>query len=215
MDGPMTRRAERGQALVLAILLLLVLTGLGIAVSVSMTQEDRTSSRDEMQKAALYVAEAGLRRGEQVLSGFTYSNVMVNTLLGRVSTTQNPAVWPAVPRHPAPWDATHLGTYLTTVPGGGTELSRQEVPMVESRSSRGRHAFFSLYVRNNPEDTSPTANNDPRLRLVSVGWIEQAGFPVVAKIVEEEFNYEGVTQSPSAQKQGNAGGTGSALFGGD
>ena len=58
------RRKERGVAIITVILILLLLTVIGIAASMMMTQEDATSGRTDLQRSALYVAEAGLRRGE-------------------------------------------------------------------------------------------------------------------------------------------------------
>jgi Tfp pilus assembly protein PilX len=56
------RPGERGVALVMVILVLLILTVLGITAVVRMTQEDKISARQELQKAAFYAAEAGMRR---------------------------------------------------------------------------------------------------------------------------------------------------------
>jgi hypothetical protein len=71
-------------------------------------------------------------------------------------------------------------------------------------------------------------DTDSKLRLVSVGFVTTASaigglsggaltgtYTVLAvKILEEEYSYIGTTQSPSLQKQVNAGGTGSIMFGG-
>ncbi len=210
------RANERGVAIITVVLILLLLTVLGLAASMMMTQEDTTSSRMDQQRAALYVAEAGLRRGEDVLHGVQYTNINLNNLINYTSTTATVAAQPPVPQRPAnrhDFTLTKLGTYLTTVPGGGIELSNQ--PLISGTSGTGgRRAFYSVYVRNNPEDTSPTVNSDPIIRLISVGWIAQDGRPLAVKILEEEFNYSGVSQSPSSQKQTNQGGTGSALYGG-
>ena len=213
------RRNQRGIAIITVVLVLLLLTVLGLTASMMMTQEDTTSSRMDMQRAALYVAEAGLRHGESVLANIPYSNTSMTTMLNRATTTETVAAQPKLPQLPTnrnDYGLTKLGTYLTTAPTGGTELSNR--PLIAASgvtpASGGRQSFYSLYIRNNPEDTSPTVNSDPRLRLISVGWISQDGRPIAVKILEEEFNYSGVTQSPSAQKQTNQGGTGSALYGG-
>ncbi len=211
------RSNERGVAIITVVLILLLLTVLGLAASVMMTQEDSTSGRMDQQRAALYVAEAGLRRGEAVLRTVSYTNIALNQLINHVTTVATVAAQPPVPQRPATnkdYTLTKLGTYLTTAPGGGIELSNQTLVSGATASTGGRQAFYSVYVRNNPEDTSPTVNSDPIIRLLSVGWISQDGRPLAVKILEEEYNYSGVTQSPSAQKQTNQGGTGSALYGG-
>lgn len=207
---------ERGIAIITVVLVLLLLTVLGLAASVMMTQEDTTSGRMDVQRAALYVAEAGLRRGEATLHNIPYTNTNLNNLINHTSTAATLAAYPQVPQRPASnqdFTLTKLGTYLTTSPTGGTELSNQ--PLISgSTTTAGRQSFYSVYVRNNPEDTSPTVNSDPILRLISVGWIAVDGRPLAVKVLEEEFNYSGVSQSPSSQKQTNQGGTGSALYGG-
>lgn len=219
------RDRQRGIAIITVILVLLLLTVLGLAASMMMTQEDTTSGRMDLQRAALYVAEAGLRRGEQELSQYQYNNQTLSRFLAHVATATTPATYPAVPQHPAnrnDYGITRLGTYLTTSPTGGMELANQRLaPLAagETDPVRGRQAFYSLYVRNNPEDwdrlnPSPTVNQDSKIRLISVGWIAQDGRPLAVKILEEEYNWTGVTQNPSAQKQTNQGGTGSALYGG-
>jgi hypothetical protein len=214
------RRNQRGIAIITVVLVLLLLTVLGLTASMMMTQEDTTSSRMDLQRAAFYVAEAGLRRGENILNNIPYTNANLTTMLTRATTTETVAAQPKVPQIPYSrndFGLTKLGTYLTTAPSGGTELSNQ--PLIPpsgggTPTTAGRQLFYSLYIRNNPEDTSPTVNSDPRLRLISVGWISQDGRAIAVKILEEEFNYSGVTQSPSAQKQTNQGGTGAALYGG-
>jgi hypothetical protein len=211
---------QRGIAIITVVLILLLLTVLGLTASMMMTQEDTTSSRMDQQRAALYVAEAGLRRGEHILNNISYNNTNLTLMINYATTTETAAAQPKIPVRPSSrtdYGLTKLGTYLTNVPGGGTELANQ--PLITpadgvTPTTRGRQSFYSLYVRNNPEDTSPSVNSDPMLRLISVGWIAQDGVPIAVKILEEEFNYSGVTQSPSAQKQTNQGGTGSALYGG-
>lgn len=214
------RRNQRGIAIITVVLVLLLLTVLGVAASMMMTQEDTTASRMDMQRAALYVAEAGLRRGEQVLGTVTYSNTTLNTFLRYTSTTATLAAQPHVPQVPSgrtDYGLTKLGTYLTTSPGGGTELSNELLiaPIAGvTPTTAGRQAFYSLYIRNNPEDTSPTTNSDTKVRLISVGWIAMDGRSLAVKILEEEYNWSGVTQNPSAQKQTNQGGTGQGIYGG-
>ena len=121
------RRGERGVALIMVILVLLVLTVLGITATMMMTQEDRISSRQDLQKAALYAAEAGLRRGEGIFNLTPYSNAELTLFLSHIAAASTPGAPDAIPVEPGPWDIRHLGTYLTTVAGGGTEEAEQEV----------------------------------------------------------------------------------------
>ena len=232
-----TDAGERGIALIMVILLLLVLTVLGITATMMMTQEDRISGRQETQKAAFYAADAGLRRGETILNLTKYKNANLTAFLAHTPSAQTVAVTPVVPVPPPGWDIAHLGTYLTTVAGGGTELANQEVPQVVvggDTFDRVR-AYYSLYVRNNPEDTtpgsplatppggqvSPLVNYDSRLRLVSVGFLTDAkgvdpatgaARVLAVKILEEEINFVGAFGGKDDQADGNPGATNSSMW---
>lgn len=230
-------RCQRGIALITVILLLLVLTVLGITASVLMTQEDLTSSRQSLVRAALYTAEAGLRRGEATLKAI--DTLAVTTLLSH--SPQATQVWtgkndlpsePTTVGDPTTWTVGHLGTYLVGVDASGmpttTELVNEQVVYTGASGAGGMatEAFYCLYIRNNPDDPSNSlaVDSDQRVRLISVGFITSAGadlsstppnFKVLAvKILEEEFSWVGASQNPSVQKQVNAGGTGSLLWGG-
>jgi hypothetical protein len=226
------RTNERGVALIFVILVLLVLTVLGITAAMLMTQEDRISSRQDLQKAALYVAEVGLRRGEAVFANVNpVTTANINLLLTHDSSSG--AVTKAAPDErpvqPPLWNINHLGTYLTSYPGSTVELANIEVvqrqggptapPFLKART------FFSLYIRNNPEDftaagvQSPLADNDYRLRLISVGFVtDPDGVDangnariLAAKILEEEFNFQGASPQQPHQGDLTPGGTNSAL----
>lgn len=213
---------ERGAALITVIMVLLVLTVLGMAFSMLMSQEDRTSGRQDVQKLAFYAAEAGLRRGERILSNVKL--LAVNGYLANPSTIRQAwQEYPALPQHPlagnpASWDTAHLGTYLRE---GGTQLANVEIPM----PGQGKRAFYSVYIRDNPDDkenpNDPLVNKDSRVRLVAVGWVASDPNPdlpfahrrvAAVKIVEEEFNWSGLATSESAQKLVDPGGTASGAF---
>jgi len=223
------RRGERGVALITVILILLVLTVMGIAAALLMTQEDRTSARQEMYKAALYAAEVGLRNGEDILRNTPVNSASALLLYNPAATGAIREIWrdstaDELPRHPPcgdvrNWNAANLGTYL--VRGGATPgpVANVRVPIAVASASvpTGKMAFYSLYVRNNPEDLAVCAggggDNDQIVRLISVGWISNLdGQAMAVKIVEEEFNYAGVSQAPSSQLQVNQGGTGQGIL---
>jgi hypothetical protein len=213
-------RGERGIALIMVILVLLVLTVLGITATLMMTQEDRISSRQDLSRSALYVAEAGLRQGELVLQNTPYTNANLTAFLTHSTTTAcvgAPDPRPSQPQNASQYDIHHLGTYLTTAPGGSSELANQLFPQTTQKG----FAYFSLYVRNNAEDTGgATSNLDARLRLIAVGFITdrpvtESGPTVLAvKILEEEYNWAGQSQTIWAQKDVNAGATNSGLYAG-
>jgi len=225
------RNPERGVALIMVILVLLVLTVLGITAAMLMTQEDRISSRQDLQKAALYAAEAGLRHGEGIFTNTPYTNAMLTAYLVHTPSLIITAAAPdPVPAHPAPWDIRHLGTYLTEFAGSSAEVVNHEISQLPDGTNRFYRirAYFSLYVRNNPEDTdaagvqTPQINHDPRLRLISVGFITDPdgvdgsgnARVLAVKILEEEFSWTGFSQASSAQKLMNAGGTSSGVYSG-
>jgi hypothetical protein len=225
------RKQERGVALIMVILVLLVLTVLGMTAAMLMTQEDRISSRQDMQKAALYAAEAGLRYGEQVFTNTPYTNALLTAYLTHTPSTIITAAAPdPIPVQPAPWNNNHLGTYLTEFPSSPTEIVNREISQRLDPTNRFHRfrAYYTLYTRNNPEDTdaagvqTPLENHDPRLRLISVGFVtdpdgvDASGNARVlaVKILEEEFSWTGFSQASSAQKLMNAGGTSSGVYSG-
>ncbi|MFI5167178.1 MAG: PilX N-terminal domain-containing pilus assembly protein [Thermoanaerobaculales bacterium] len=224
---------EHGIALITVIMLLLILTALGITASILMTQEDRTASRQDFQRSALYAAEAGLRRAEanlKLLDATNSSNI--NALLQHTPVAIQVWTTLALPTQPSlgqpnTWTVDHLGTYMVTVDPGtkgptGVELVDQQVVYTggAGAASAAAAAFYTLYVRNNPESppgTSVTNDTDNTVRLISVGYLRGVVAPkqvLDVKILEEEFHWSGVSQSPGVQKQANQGGTGSILTSG-
>lgn len=224
-NPPMQDR-QRGVALIMVILVLLVLTVLGMTASMMMTQEDRISSRQDLQKGALYSAEAGLRQGEQVFMNVALpSKSIYDAFLQHTSSAKTPAAPNPIPTPPAPWDLNHLGTYLTAAPGAAIELANQEVPAPGGAIGRAR-AYYSLYVRATPENRDPTGAQTPlqgyssRMRLVSVGFITDANGVdangnanvLATKILEEEYNFQGVSAGDYNQYGGNVGTTNSGVY---
>ncbi|MBP1619295.1 MAG: hypothetical protein H6Q02_62 [Acidobacteria bacterium] len=230
---------QRGAAIITVVLILLVLTVLGITAAMLMTQEDRTSARQDHLRAALYVAEAGLRRGEeaiQTLRGDRIGDALVlasSSLQNWHSDPAKPIIHPVQNWHsdpakpiihpvwarPATWDVEHLGTYarLTYDTAGAAEMANQEVSLAMDSRAGGPplRAFFSLYLRNNPEDASGTvtADNDQIVRLVSVGWVANVdGRPLAVKILEEEFDLSAEFVARGTQEGQNQGGTNQAVL---
>lgn len=218
----MNNNRQQGSALLMVVVILLVLSGLGMAM-LALTDSDRESvSWNNHVKDALYVAEIGLRVGEDVLTIATSNNA--DTVMQHPSVAETTAVSPYVPVFPesvGQYSTAQLGTYLTR---GGVELANQQVALANSPTGRPlADAFYSLYVRNNPGDiavsdnnalTSAKEDNDFRINLVSVAWVAKGGEVLAVKILEEEFNWSGVNQDPSGQKSKDSGGTGSAQVGG-
>lgn len=217
----MNTNRQQGSALLLVVVILLVLSGLGMAM-LALTDNDReTVSWNNHVKDALYVAEMGLRVGEGILTTATSGNA--DTVLQHVSVASTNVVSPAVPvfpQAPAEYTTANLGTYLTV---GATEMANRAVPLPASPTGRPlTNAFYSLYVRNNPNDvavsdnnplTNATEDDDFRVNLIAVAWVARGGRVLAVKILEEEFSWSGVTQDPSGQKSKDSGGTGSGQVG--
>jgi hypothetical protein len=213
---PMTQHRhedrERGSALLIVVVVMLILSVTGMAI-ITMTEEDRNKAYSEMYtREALYAAEMGLRRGERVLlaAGSAAANSLLSHPAAAVTSVVTPSV-PQIPNTATEFDIEHLGTYLIE---GGAELANQPVAMAPVPSGRpSPQGFYSLYVRNNPEDVgvggSTATNNDFLIRLVSVGWVQFGNEVHAVKILEEEYTWVGADQNPSAQKGNDAGGTGS------
>jgi len=217
----MNDTSQRGATMITVIVILLMLSAIGMAAIYMTEREQRVAGTDINYQQALYVAEAGLRRGETVLNAVNAMDV--DTILQHVSASTSPAVSPGIPAFPqtaAAYTVANLGTYLVE---GGAELAAVEAPMASFPSGGGAaQAFYSLYVRNNINDVSVTDNNlgtnanednDFIVSLVSVGWVQVADQVLAVKILEEEYAWSGVGQAPSAQKLKDAGGTSSAQFG--
>jgi type IV pilus assembly protein PilX len=234
---------QRGIALITVILLLLVLTVLGIAASMLMTQEDRTSARQNLQRAAFYAAEAGLRRGEANLLALSTDNInlmlahvpqAIQAWTGDPTSSSNKPTQPTTLGDPRTWTVDHLGTYMLLADSSGaltpTELVNQQVAFTGGGGAAGpaTKTFYTLYIRNNAADLGVTVTNDTdlRVRLISVGFITSSDAQVsgnsitgnyvvlAVKILEEEWSWSGVTQAPALQKSFHSSGSGSLLFGG-
>lgn len=172
-------KEERGSALITVILVVLVLTMVGLAALFFMTVEDTISGNDRLQKEALYLAEVGLRAGETRMA--TVGVAQITTLL-QYSNPNN-----QVP--PLLRDATgyqYLGTVLTDT----SNQPLYSVAVTYTTEGQPRVGYYSVYVRNNPNDTagSPTQDADGIIDIVSSGVVRTPNGDVSAqKVVSEEF----------------------------
>ncbi len=201
MRPPFRRDGNRGSAFVAVLLVILVLTIVGLGVAYFSQLEDSLTGNERMLRAAFYVAETGLRKGELVLHTLVTDKVGLVTLL-TCGTCPSPPInppgggWPAVPLwYRDPEDLVFK------------EFTNQVVPLPGNVIDRGR---YSLYVRNNTEDLGgPTNDTDNIILLISVGQVQGLGGRAYTKILEEQlvtgvFGGEGCGQAGC-----NPGGTGS------
>lgn len=208
---------ERGSALVSVILVLLVLTIVGVGIAYFTSMEDRLSGNTRIAKAGFYAADAGLRRGETImsnlagLSGVCATSTLLNDIL---STGSTPTL--AVPGGgytAIPLDLTSYSTVLCLTPLGITRQKYTNVPVpVDVATPVVDRATYSLYIRNNIDDPSgtPTSDTDGVINLVSVGTVTLTAGTTVTRILEEQLLLTTGGAFGSAQKNLNAGGTSTA-----
>jgi len=206
MSRRTVRRGNRGSALVTVVLVILILTIVGLGVAYFAQMEEGLSGNARMTRAAFYLAEVGLRKGESVISNVVGANIAISTILtcGGCSPPINlpGGGWP--------------GTILKAAdPEGGvmTEFVNIAVPVPAGVGVFDR-GTYSLYVRNNPEDVAGQANDsDMVVLLVSVGQVRGAGGRVYTKILEEQLLTGSFGAPAFSQYLSNAGGTSSGAKG--
>ncbi|NOZ79622.1 MAG: hypothetical protein GXP48_10685 [Acidobacteria bacterium] len=221
----MKQRTQRGSALLTVILVLLILSSIGVAAVYLMNQQNRLSGSVQASKLSLYAAETGLRRGESVLKTAGVGSVSPLLSISSSGAPETPAIFPTRPVQPVDgntgtggtYNITHLGTYLTD---NGLYLA--DVPVNSSGPGKvpALSVFYSLCIRDNPEDidasvglASAQLDTDGRVRLISIGWVQGGNGKVVARrILEEEYNFSGLSQAPSAQKGTNQGATSTVQY---
>lgn len=210
---------ERGSALVSVILVLLVLTIVGVGIAYFTSMEDRLSGNTRIAKAAFYAADAGLRRAELALSdtsGFVSSCAPI-TLTQILSTGATPTLnVPGGGNVAIPLD---LRTFVQTDSGGNPclplidQIKYLDIPLpVVVGTPVVDRATYSLYVRNNLDDSAgtPTTDVDSIVNIVSVGTVQLVGGNFVTRILEEQVVLSIGGSFGSSQKNLNAGGTGTA-----
>ena len=201
-------RRRRGSALVTVVLVILILTVVGLGVAYFTQVEESLSGNARLTRAAFYVAEVGLRKGESVISNSVVgASIALSSILvcGTCGTPQ--LVLPG-----GGFPATILNA---TDPEDGTtkEFVNQLVPIPASLAGKVRdQGNYSIYVRNNPDDPSPTpqtTDTDNIVLIVSVGKVQGAGGHVFTKILEEQVLTGAFGAPVGGQYLTNQGGTGS------
>jgi hypothetical protein len=199
---PAVPRLSRGSALVTVILVILVLTIVGLGVAYFAQIEESLSGNARLTRAAFYVAEVGLRKGESVISN---SIVGVGISLSTILTCAGCSAPLNVPG--GGWQGIIL--HATDPEDGGTkDFVNQTVPVAGAVVDRGS---YSLYVRNNPDDPSglEATDSDNVVLLISVGQVQGAGGRLFTKILEEQILTGAFGAPVGCQYLTNAGGTSS------
>lgn len=205
---------KRGSALVSVILVLLVLTIVGVGIAYFTSMEDRLSGNTRIAKAAFYAADAGLRRAELALSnttGLTNTCTPI-TLTGILSTGSTPTLnVPGGGNVAIPLDLTTFNEVGCLAVADQIKYLDIPVPVIAGTPVVDV-ARYSLYVRNNLDDTagSPTTDADSIINIVSVGTVQLVAGNFVTRILEEQVILSVGGSFGSSQKNLNAGGTGTA-----
>lgn len=205
---------ERGSALVSVILVLLVLTIVGVGIAYFTSMEDRLSGNTRIAKAAFYAADAGLRRAELALSnttGLTNTCTPI-TLTLILSTGSTPTLnVPGGGNVAIPLDLTTFNEVGCLAVADQIKYLDIPVPVIAGTPVVDV-ARYSLYVRNNLDDTagSPTTDADSIINIVSVGTVQLVAGNFVTRILEEQVILSVGGSFGSSQKNLNAGGTGTA-----
>ncbi len=219
----MCKSKERGSALITVILVVLVLTMVGLASLFYMTTEERISSVARLEKAAFYAAEVGLRRAERSLTNqATQDSDIISTLLAYETPMNNQ--WSIL--HVPPSGGT---THQTAIPFTDTidpdlQNPREDlavklidpdnagVPITEMRGilvdDQGYITTYSVYVRNDGDESDEIIDSNNRISLLSVGLLVTPTGQIVRKILEEDIAPVGAGSAPPLfQKNFNQMGT--------
>lgn len=221
------QQQQKGSALLIVVVVLLIISAAGMTLVAVTESGQKSVHTDTHYKDALYVAEIGLRVAEAELRGRDHT--LINRTLNHDPSANGSSVHPGkpvVPQNMAQYGVRHLGTYLTagmTHDVEGTEMVGQEVNLPAPPSGRAvPRAFFTLYVRNNMQDTSVSdglsgtdarEDNDNIVNLISVGWLAAGDRILAVKILEEEYAWTGNQEAQQFQKLRDSGGTSSYLLG--
>lgn len=213
---------RRGSALITVILVALVLTVVGLGIAYFASTEDKTSGNTEMARVGFYAAEAGLRDGEARVSDFAQLNNSDATELIDLTYSSGGAI------DARPWPAGDV----YTPPGGGRPAYVLEIAGTKYRDivipqdlgNPSTRAMYSVFVRNNEEDTAGgnNADTDKKINIVVVGQmvlvdpstkapVLRNGVPTIGitKVLEEQLYTEVEGSATATQKGTNVGGTSS------
>jgi hypothetical protein len=199
------------------ILVLLVLTIVGVGIAYFTSMEDRLSGNTRISKAGFYAADAGLRRGEALLSkiiNMPPDTCATPTLSQLLAARSAPIL--KVPGGGYDAQVLDLSTFNSTPGCLGTDAKAYaSVPIPPPTAvSVVDRVTYSLYLRNNVDDASGTETQDTDniVNLISVGTVQLATGVLVTKIVEEQLNVVAPGAMVNTQKGGNPAGTGSGTF---
>ncbi len=209
LSRPAGRVSERGSALITVILVALVLTVVGLGIAYFASTEDRTSGNVRMAQTGFYAAEAGLRDAEVAVTNFAQENSGNASALLAVPTDPDDIYTPPGGGRPA---------YLLRLPN----RNFRNVVLAQNLGDASTRAMYSVFIRNNTEDTTGGNNNDSdrRVNLVVVGQmvvVDGNGDPVldgngnptigITKILEEQIQTNAEGSAAATQKGSNVGGT--------
>lgn len=214
--------ARRGSALLTVILVALVLTVVGLGIAYFASTEDKTSGNTEMARVGFYAAEAGLRDAESRVSAFAQLKDSDATELIDQTYSTGGAIdtrsWPEGDVYTPPGGG--RPAYLLEL--DGTKYRNIVIP--QDLGNPSTRAMYSIFVRNNEEDTAGGDNKDTdkKINIVVVGQmvlvdpstkapVLRDGVPTIGitKVLEEQLYTQVEGSATATQKGTNVGGTSS------
>lgn len=222
----MCKNNEKGSALLTVILVVLVLTMVGIASVFFMTTEEKVANVSRLEKAAFYAAEIGLRRAEtSIQNQYNVNNNCLTIMLNYNPSVQNE--WTVLQVPGSATTSVHPTAVVftdTTDPEAQAvrndpaleiiDPANAQIPATEMRgflvdNQGGYVSTYSLYIRNDDDESSHTADVNNIVNVISVGLVVTPGGKVVRKVLEEGIAPVGAGNAGLLfQKGKNMGGTG-------
>lgn len=174
MNGATTDR-EQGTALVLAVFVMALLTGLGTALLFLSQQVMRTSRASLLEKAAFYVAEAGVEDARLTLFQADADRDPSNNLAAA-----------AGPDHLIDFDPDAVrAVYDSTGKVTGFTGFDDDVPL-RAPTSLGGGTWYAAFLTNDPlEGRTNLVDGNQRVMITAIGAGERRSLEVVQAIVEQ------------------------------
>lgn len=200
---------RRGASILIFVLLMsIVLMAVSLALSFVVSTDIGISVTDRNRKAALYVAEMGLKQGEEALLDSFFLNTWDDDLdpEGALGRPVHGGDQLPVNLTDKSLNRNGLVVYRWDTGAGVIDLPLWEMPV----TVRGDNARYSVWVRNNPDDYGGTVtiDLDQVVKVVALGEILDGNNQVKARsFLTETLRMPAPVAGDYAQKSLGAGGT--------
>lgn len=210
------RRRQRGMTLVIALGVIAVATAATLVSLRIVSQESQLQGRERHTREAFFAAEAGMAEGREVLSGLmvasaTKSDILIN--LGKLRMGQtgfdSTTGWVTETGFPGEfWFEIIPDTRYSLLPARGALAASVTTPQQELRDINGRpyisypeqaSVFYRVFVYNDDDGGSPTADKNQSLWMVSVGEVRGGSGEVLTRSVVRALVYAGAAILPQCE----------------